>query len=105
MGPTRWTPSSTASPIEDHSVIDCVAGTPPDDSDAIDCVIWYGIVQGYANGNFGPADEVKRGQLATFVAGIMVEAGLTRPTTLPDAFATTTQTCTSPRSTGWPRSE
>ena len=59
---------------------------------AIDCGDWYGIAEGYADGRFGPGDDVTRGQLATFVGRVLEAAGLARPADAPDAFIDDTRT-------------
>src|SRR5699024_3054582 len=41
----------------------------------IDCLAELGIVQGYTDGTFGPANDVSRGQLATFVVNALEVAG------------------------------
>ena len=41
----------------------------------IDCLAELGVVVGYDDGNFGPGDNVKRGQLASFVVRALETAG------------------------------
>jgi len=51
---------------------------------AIDCLAHYGVAGGYRDGTFGPYDEVNRGQMATFVANLILKTGGTLPAAGPD---------------------
>jgi alpha-tubulin suppressor-like RCC1 family protein len=42
---------------------------------AIDCLAWWGIASGRADGTFGPAAAVSRGQLATLLATLVEATG------------------------------
>lgn len=60
---------------------------------AIDCIAELGITAGFDDGTFRPDDEVTRGQLATFLDGVLVDAGVLaedpaarEPDDFPDAF-------------------
>ncbi|WP_130648341.1 S-layer homology domain-containing protein [Egicoccus halophilus] len=53
---------------------------------AVGCVAGYGIAQGYENGNFGFGANVRRDQMAAFVARTLETAGVELPASPPDAF-------------------
>ena len=59
--------------------------------DAIDCLKALGITIGGPNGlpadQYGPGQDVTRGQIATFLARLIAKAGVDLPTDAPDAFA------------------
>ncbi len=42
---------------------------------AVDCLVWWGVASGTASDTFEPEQVVTRGQLATFVAGVILRAG------------------------------
>lgn len=73
--------------VDGRNFSDVAAGSAHDI--AITCAEWYQIVQGYSDGTFGPGREVTRGQTATFVANLLVAAGLDRPQSLPSSFSDT----------------
>lgn len=52
---------------------------------AVDCVSWWGVSRGYGAG-FRPDDVVTRGQMATFLAGVVERSGGALPADPPDAF-------------------
>ncbi len=52
---------------------------------AIDCIAAAGIANGFPDGTFRPAETVTRGQLASFLAGVLAAAGAL-PAEAPDAF-------------------
>ena len=58
--------------------------------DAIDCLKALGITIGGPNGapadQYGPGQDVTRGQIATFLARLIAKAGVDLPTDPPDAF-------------------
>ncbi|CAN5761192.1 hypothetical protein BH24ACT3_BH24ACT3_14800 [soil metagenome] len=74
----------------------CPVGTPPPDHpdvaasnvhrDAIGCLSELEIVRGRPDGTFGPGDPVSRGQVASFLARLIVAAGGELPNDPPDAF-------------------
>ena len=54
--------------------------------EAIECVNFWGVMQGEAESIFGPRLEVTRGEAATIVARIMEAAGYTLPDNPPNKF-------------------
>jgi hypothetical protein len=52
----------------------------------IDCITAYGIAKGFSDGTYRPGSQVTRPQIATFLARLMAEAGVTLPASPPDAF-------------------
>jgi hypothetical protein len=55
--------------------------------DAIDCVAWWSVAQGVRPGAYEPRRSVDRGQMATFIARLLGEAGAELPDNPPNAFA------------------
>jgi SpoIID/LytB domain protein len=53
---------------------------------AVECVAWWGVTGGTSPTTYGPAGVVTRGQMAAFVARIIVAAGGSLPVDPPDAF-------------------
>lgn len=56
---------------------------------AIDCIADLGVTSGFPDGTFRPAEQVTRGQLASFLTGVLVDAGAVDEAdlgTFPDAF-------------------
>jgi SpoIID/LytB domain protein len=53
---------------------------------AIDCATWWQVAQGRGDGTFDPRGSVTRGQMATFVARMILAAGGTLPEEPEDAF-------------------
>ena len=60
----------------------------------IDCLAELGVVEGYTDGTYGPADDVSRGQLATFVVRALEEVGveMAADVSFPDVNAGSTHT-------------
>lgn len=68
-----------------------VEDTFPDDDDSvhednINQAAALGIIQGYKDGTFRPAQGVTRAQMATFIIGTLEEAGFDVPEAVDDAF-------------------
>ena len=69
-----------------------VAGTNFEDiaqdfhHEAIECVSFWGVMQGEAESIFGPRLEVTRGEAASIVARVMEAAGFTLPANPPNKF-------------------
>ncbi|MGK2930360.1 MAG: family 43 glycosylhydrolase [Acidimicrobiales bacterium] len=55
--------------------------------DAIDCVAWWSVAQGVRQGAYEPRLSVDRGQMATFIARLLGEAGVELPENPPNEFA------------------
>lgn len=55
-------------------------------ADAIACVKWWEIASGVSAMSFAPQRAVTRGQLASFVARLLQQSGVTLPSAPPDAF-------------------
>jgi hypothetical protein len=55
-------------------------------ADAIECLADYGIASGRGDGSYGPADAVRRDQMATFVVGALDALGVELPADPPNAF-------------------
>lgn len=54
---------------------------------AIECMVWWGAVEGNADGTFGPGTPVRRDQVASMVVRSLAAAGAQMPTEAPeDAF-------------------
>jgi hypothetical protein len=53
---------------------------------SIACMDDYDILDGRADGTYGPAEAVRRGQLATLVVGLLDAAGVPLPADPPNAF-------------------
>jgi hypothetical protein len=53
---------------------------------AIDCITAYGMAEGFTDGTYGPTVPVSRAQMASFIARLLVKAGVTLPSNPPDAF-------------------
>jgi hypothetical protein len=60
-----------------------VPGTPPHGGN-IGCVAGFGIAEGRANGTYGPLGDVRRDQMASFIARMLQVAGVELPSD-PDA--------------------
>jgi hypothetical protein len=60
-----------------------VPGTPPHGGN-IGCVAGFGIAEGLANGTYGPLGDVRRDQMASFIARMLEVAGVDLPAD-PDA--------------------
>jgi len=54
---------------------------------AIDCLLWWGLTQGQTAGSYAPAGTVTRGQMASFIARLLVAGGVALPQDPPDSFA------------------
>ncbi|HEX4822283.1 MAG TPA: ScyD/ScyE family protein [Acidimicrobiales bacterium] len=54
--------------------------------EAIECLAWWGLVQGKTATSFDPTALVSRGQMASELATLMEAAGFTLPNNPPDAF-------------------
>lgn len=54
--------------------------------EAIDCLAWYGIVEGVGEGAFGPLAPVDRAQVASIVVRTLQAAGFSFPANPADAF-------------------
>lgn len=52
----------------------------------IDCLWWYGLASGRADGTFRPLADVSRAAFATLLARLLEEAGAELPGSPPDAF-------------------
>ena len=52
----------------------------------IDCIVAYGIAAGTSTSTYSPGDEVTRGQMATFLANVMLATDHVRPSGLADYF-------------------
>jgi hypothetical protein len=52
----------------------------------IECIAWYGITVGTSETTYSPAEDVTRGQMASFIARLAVEGGLELPSDPADAF-------------------
>ncbi|MBW3659390.1 MAG: S-layer homology domain-containing protein, partial [Actinobacteria bacterium] len=53
---------------------------------AIDCVSWWGVAQGKADGTYGPLETVRRDQMATFIVRALEAAGYVFESEPEDAF-------------------
>ncbi|MFP4636674.1 MAG: S-layer homology domain-containing protein, partial [Nitriliruptoraceae bacterium] len=53
----------------------------------IDCIGWWGVTQGVGGGEYDPAGDVQRGQMATFIAGTLELTGGSLPSSPADAFS------------------
>jgi len=53
---------------------------------AIDCITAYGLAVGFTDGSYGATLPVTRSQMASFVARLLEKAGVTMPSSPPDAF-------------------
>jgi hypothetical protein len=53
---------------------------------AIDCVVWWGVANGQTRTQYGPAGDVTRAQMATFVANTILESGGSLPEPSRDWF-------------------
>ena len=64
-----------------------MAGWPDGFTDAVDCIVAYGITLGTSQTAYSPADAVTRGQMASFVMRMLdPTTGYNRPSNPPDAF-------------------
>ena len=54
----------------------------------VDCVVWWGVALGQTGSTYGPDAEVERGQMASFLARLILETGGELPSgdAAPDAF-------------------
>ena len=52
----------------------------------IECIAWYGITVGTTETTYSPALPITRGQMASYIARLAVEGGLTLPSNPRDAF-------------------
>jgi hypothetical protein len=55
--------------------------------EAIDCLAFWGAVEGFVDGSFGPQQAIRRDQVASMVARALAAAGVELPASPPDAFA------------------
>lgn len=55
-------------------------------ADNIDCIAAYGLAEGYPDGTYRFRDNVKRGQMASFVSRLLDAAGVALPASPADAF-------------------
>jgi hypothetical protein len=69
-------------PVSDYSDR-ADAGTHARD---VDCITAYGIAEGFPDGTYRPNSPVTRAQMASLVARLMSDAGVTLPADPPDAF-------------------
>ena len=53
---------------------------------AIECVAWWGIARGVSDGSYGPGQDVRRDQMATFLARALEQAGVSLLADPPDVF-------------------
>ncbi|HWG93141.1 MAG TPA: N-acetylmuramoyl-L-alanine amidase, partial [Mycobacteriales bacterium] len=53
---------------------------------AVDCAVWWRLTAGVTADRFAPQDRLTRGQVATFLARLLTEAGTALPAAPPDAF-------------------
>lgn len=86
-------PSTATVTIKEHGFCDSAPQAPYTDRDAfdvharaIDCITAYHMAEGFDDGSYGPTLPVIRAQMASFVARLMNQAGVTLPTDPPDAF-------------------
>lgn len=54
---------------------------------AVDCAAWWGITKGVGNDRYVPGGQVRRGQMASFVARLVRESGGPLPASPDDAFS------------------
>jgi S-layer homology domain len=54
--------------------------------EAIDCLVWWGIVNGTSGTTFAPQANVRRDQAASVIARLLEAAGVDLPASPPDAF-------------------
>jgi hypothetical protein len=52
----------------------------------IECVAGYGIALGFTDGTYGPLRDVRRDQMASFIARMLRAGGVDLPASPPDAF-------------------
>jgi hypothetical protein len=52
----------------------------------VDCITWYGVAKGFNDNTYGPMLPVTRGQMSSFIARMLREAGVALPDNPPDAF-------------------
>ena len=71
--------AATVAPYTDRNLFDIFGAD-------IDCVSGYKLAQGFKDGSYGPTLNVSRAQMATFVARLLVLAGVKFPPTLTDVF-------------------
>jgi hypothetical protein len=74
--PPLTVPGSTLSDITDTT-----------HEEAITCTSWHQLFSGFADGRFGPNDDITRGQLATTMARLIRATGTTLPAGSPGAFS------------------
>jgi hypothetical protein len=55
--------------------------------EAIECLVWWGVVEGRADGTFDPAGVTTRGALTSMIMRLLEELGAEIPASPPDAFA------------------
>jgi hypothetical protein len=53
---------------------------------AVDCAVWWRLTTGVTPDRYAPLDRLTRGQVASFLARLLKEAGTTLPAAPPDAF-------------------
>jgi parallel beta-helix repeat protein len=86
----------TVEPLGDLSQA-CPAGKVPEDGStdvaeettherAIDCVAWWEVVLGFADGTYGPNLVTRRDQMASFTTRLLDAVGFALPANPPDAF-------------------
>ncbi len=54
--------------------------------DAIACIVWYELAGGTTKTTYGPEQDVRRDQMASFLANLLKAAEVTLPSNPPDAF-------------------
>ena len=54
--------------------------------EAIDCLAWWDIIHGTTDTTFAPQAKIRRDQVASVIARLLVAAGVELPTSPPDAF-------------------
>ena len=53
----------------------------------VDCITWWGITQGTGDGTYSPDVALTRAQMATFLANVLTNAGVTLPSNPKNAFS------------------
>jgi hypothetical protein len=53
---------------------------------SIDCAVWWQVASGTSSSTYGPAGNVTRAQMATFLARLLTSAGAELPSSPPDKF-------------------
>jgi hypothetical protein len=77
-------PAQVCDDVEGEDFSDVESGPPHGDN--IACVAGYGIAQGFEDGTFGPALDIRRDQMASFLARTLEVGGFELPATPDSAF-------------------